>query len=280
MDTSSDNHESISEPPLAKALNQSENVKKKVEDCAVDLSSVNLILKDELIEHSPVGEIRKALVQSEQVEDKVQECAEELHMVNATLAEEIVERESLEKQLSDSEAAEKRNHYLAYHDAATGLANRALFNDRLEHALVQAERHSWSLALMFIDIDKFKVINDTYGHETGDRVLRSVGQALQLCAREGDTVSRIGGDEFLCLLMEVSEDEAVSRIARLMIKRTAQACVFETGQITVKPSIGIAIYPRDGTSAEILLKKADRAMYDAKAKGEGYRFFHEDKPTK
>ncbi len=195
MDTSSDNRESISDPPLARALNQSENVK-KVENCAHDLSSVNLILKEELVEYSPVGEIRKALVQSEHVEDKVQECADELHVVNASLAEEVVERENLEKQLSDSEALEKHNRYLAYHDTATGLANRALFNDRLEHALVQTERHSWSLALMFIDIDKFKLINDTYDHETGDRVLRSVGHALQLCAREEDTVSRIGGDEF------------------------------------------------------------------------------------
>ncbi len=280
MDTSSDNHESISGPPLAKALSQSEKVKEKVENCALDLSSVNLILKEELLEHSPVGEIRKALVQSEHIEDKVQECAEELHMVNATLAEEIVERENLEQQLSDSEALEKHNRYLAYHDTATGLANRTLFNDRLDHALAQAERHSWSLALMFVDIDKFKLINDTYGHETGDRVLRSAGQALQLCAREEDTVSRIGGDEFLCLLMEISEEAAVSRIADLMIERTAQACVFETGQITVKLSIGIAIYPRDGTSAEILLKKADRAMYEAKAKGEGYRFVREGDPTK
>ncbi len=107
MDTSSDNRESISDPPLARALNQSENVK-KVENCAHDLSSVNLILKEELVEYSPVGEIRKALVQSEHVEDKVQECADELHVVNASLAEEVVERENLEKQLSDSEALEKR----------------------------------------------------------------------------------------------------------------------------------------------------------------------------
>ena len=103
MDTSSDNRESISDPPLARALNQSENVK-KVENCAHDLSSVNLILKEELVEYSPVGEIRKALVQSEHVEDKVQECADELHVVNASLAEEVVERENLEKQLSDSES--------------------------------------------------------------------------------------------------------------------------------------------------------------------------------
>lgn len=279
MDTSSDKRESISEPPLAKALDQSERVKKKVENCATDLSSVNLILKGELVEDYPVGEIRKALAQSEHVEDKVQECAEELHIVNETLAEGIVERETLEKQLSDSEALEKRNRYLAYHDAATGLANRALFNDRLGHALVQAERHSWSLALLFIDVDKFKLINDTYGHETGDRVLKCVGHTLQLCVREEDTVSRIGGDEFLCLLMEVSGDEAVSHIAGLIVKKTAQACAREVGQIAVKLSIGVAIYPRDGTCAEILLKKADRAMYEAKAKGEGYRFFHEDTPA-
>lgn len=278
MDTSSDDHQATAEPLLEKALNQSEGVKRKVENCAQDLSSVNVILKDELQGHSPVKEIRKVLVQSEDIENKVQECADELHVVNTTLAKEIGERENLQQQLSESEALERHNRYLAYHDITTGLSNRALFNDRLEQALAQAERHSWCLALLFIDMDKFKLINDTYGHEMGDKVLRLVGHALLLCVREEDTVSRVGGDEFLCLLMEVNEDEAVSHIADLMIKRTAAVCATAAIQAAVKLSIGIAIYPRDGTSAEILLKKADQAMYAAKNKGEGYRFFYENDP--
>lgn len=283
MDTSPDSDNLGSEPPLAKVLNQSKRVEEKVEHCALDLSSVHSILKEgvkeDIPEHSPAKEISKALAQSKRIEDKVQECAKELHLVNASLAEEIVEREGLEKELNDCKASERHNRYLAYHDAATGLANRALFNDRLGHALAQAERHSWPLTLMFIDIDEFKAINDTYGHETGGRVLKSVSHALPLCAREEDAVSRVGGDEFLCLLMETGEDEAVSRIARLMIKRTAQACVFEAGRIPVKPSIGTAVYPRNGTSAEILVKKADLAMYEAKAKREGYWFFRENHQT-
>ena len=279
MDISSDDHQATAEPLLAKALNQSEGVKRKVENCAQDLSSVNVVLKEELLERFPVKEIRKALVKSEDIENKVQECADELHNVNTTLAEEIVERENLQKQLSESEALERHNRYLAYHDITTGLSNRAQFNDRLEQALTQAERHSWRLALLFVDMDKFKLINDTYGHEMGDKVLRLVGRALLLCVREEDTVSRIGGDEFLCLLIEVNEDEAIAHIADLMINRTATVCASEAIEATVKLSIGIAIYPRDGTSAEILLKKADQPMYAAKSKREGYRFFCENEPT-
>lgn len=260
-------------PLLVKALNQSEQVKNKVEECAQELSWVNATLKEELVEHLSVDEIQDTLTQSEKIEDKVQECAEDLHLINTALAEEITERKKLEQKLCDSEAQEEKNRYLAYHDVTTGLANRALFNDRLDQALAQAERHTRSFAVMFIDLDKFKSINDTYGHGIGDKVLQKVAARLQTCVRDEDTVSRVGGDEFLCLLMEVDEDANVAKIADSMIEKISETCELNDIKLSVKPSIGIAIYPRDGASAEVLLKNADAAMYKAKQDSNGYVFF-------
>lgn len=263
------------EPLLAKVLNQSEQIKAKVEECAQELSSVNLVLKEELVENVSVDDIQEALIKSEQIEDKVQECAEDLHTVNTALANEITERKKLEKKLSDTEVQEEKNRYLAYHDVITGLANIALFNDRLAQALVQAERHSRSLGVMFIDLDKFKSINDTHGHDTGDQVLKMVASQLQTCVRDEDTISRRGGDEFLCLLVEVNEDANVEKIANFMIEKISKVCEINNVKITVRPSIGIAIYPKDGTSADVLLKNADAAMYKAKQDKKGYVFFNQ-----
>ena len=273
MDKTSERDTVNPAPLLEKALNQSEQVKSKVEECAQELAAVNTVLQEELIEHLPLEDIQEALAQSEKIEDKVQECAEDLHIVNAALAEEITERKKLEQQLVNSEAEEEKNRYLAYHDATTGLANRTLFNDRLDQALVQAERHSRSFAIMFIDLDKFKHINDTYGHDIGDKVLHSVGERLQACVRDEDTVSRIGGDEFLCLLMEVEEEASVASIANAMVEKCALPCEMQDLSLIVKPSIGIAIYPRDGTTSEMLIKNADAAMYKAKQGKGGYFFF-------
>lgn len=262
-----------SEPLLVKALNQSEQVKNKVEECAQDLSLVNTVLKIELDSQVGSGDIKDAITQSEKIEEKVQECAEDLHAVNTTLAQEIRGRKKLEQKLRDSKAEEERARYLAYHDVTTGLANRALFNERLEHALIQAERHNWSLAVMYMDLDKFKSINDTYGHHVGDKVLQVVGERLQACVRAEDTVSRIGGDEFLCLLIEVKNDLDVAKVAELIFKNVSEPCDINHIKLIIKPSIGIALYPRDGTTAEVLLKNADAAMYQAKLGKDNYFFY-------
>lgn len=260
-------------PMLAKALIQSEQVKTKVEECAEELSLVNTVLKVELDEQMGTGEIQEALHQSELIEEKVQECADDLHAINAALAQEVGERKRLEQKLSDSKAQEERARYLAYHDITTGLANRALFNERLDHALMQAERHNWSLAIMYMDLDKFKTINDTHGHHVGDKVLQLVGERLQACVRGEDTISRIGGDEFLCLLIEVKNDITVAKIAELMIKKVSEPCQINQIKLVIQPSIGIALYPRDGTTADALLKTADAAMYRAKQGEENYCFY-------
>lgn len=261
-------------PLLVKALNQSEQVKVKVESCAVELSEVNTVLKGELIEHLPLKDIQHALEQSSDVEDKVQECAADLHQVNRNLAKEITARKKLEKRL-DLKAAEDETHrYLAYHDTATGLANRALFNDRIEQALVQSERHGRAFAVLFIDLDKFKAINDTFGHGMGDKVLQRVATHLQACVRQEDTVSRIGGDEFLCLLLEVGSEADVAHIAEAIIRAISEIEELDETKLKVTASIGIALYPGDGTTAETLLKNADSSMYRAKQTGEAYAFFN------
>jgi len=185
--------EALKQPaPLARALDQSAQVKDKVEQCAAELSSVNAVLKHEISEGVPLREVERALNQSEDVEVKVLEAAEELAMVNDALAEEIDERHKLERLLSTSDAAlsesrseERKSRHLALHDAVTALPNLALFNDRLRSGLAQAKRHAWRLAVMFIDLDEFKSINDVHGHDVGDRVLKIVAQRLQAVVRSG-----------------------------------------------------------------------------------------------
>ena len=262
----------LPEASLVKALNQSEQVKRKVESCAHELALVNTVLKEELEDHLSLDDIQTALAQSEEIEDKVQECAEDLHTINTTIAKEIKERKKLEQKLSVSEAEEAKARYLAYHDVTTGLANRALFNARLDHALVQAERHDWTLAILFIDLNKFKAINDTYGHDIGDMVLQTVGERLKASVRDEDTVSRIGGDEFMCLLLEVKEAENVENIVLTISAKISDEFEINGIPLSVESSIGIALYPQDGTTAEALLKNADTAMFEAKQNNEAFAF--------
>ena len=262
--------------PLTRARDQNEGVQDKVEECAAELSSVNAVLKKEMAEGSPLGEVERALSQNESVEVKVQECAEDLAAVNSALDEAIDEHKTLEHDLSESNAAlsesqvqEQKSRHLALHDAVTGLPNLTLFHDRLGHGLAQAERHGWRLAVLFIDLDKFKSVNDTFGHDVGDKVLQMVAQRLRASVRGGDTVSRRGGDEFLLLMLEAKDETSIASLAAKIVGNIAQACEVEGARITVSPSIGIALYPEDGTSAQELLKNADTAMYAAKQQKKG-----------
>ncbi len=257
--------------PLARALDQSEQVKAKVEECATDLSSVNTVLKQEIAAGVPLQAVEEALSKSEGVEAKVQECADDLATVNDSLAEEIDERHRMEDELSSSEAAlresrlrERKARHDALHDAVTGLPNVTLFSDRLASALTQAGRHAWRLAVMFVDLDKFKHVNDRHGHEMGDRVLQLVARRLEQFVRGGDTVSRRSGDEFLLLMLEAKDEDTVAGFAVKIVENIAAPCEVNGLQLSVSPSIGIAIYPEDGESAEDLLRHADMAMYAAK----------------
>ncbi len=155
---------------------------------------------------------------------------------------------------------ERRSRHEALHDSVTGLPNLALFGDRLDSALAQAQRHDWRLAVLFVDLDAFKSINERHGVEVGDQVLKVVAQRLQALMRRGDTVARRGGDEFLFLALEARDEANALNFAGTILQRIAQACEVDGASLTVGASIGIAVYPEDGRTGAELLKHADLAM--------------------
>ena len=258
---------------LIKVLGQNEHVRDLVEECAAELSSANDTLKNELAEGEGLSAVENALEKSEAVENKVQEVSAKLSVVNRALEHEVLERQVLAHQLADVMEQEGVAHHAAFHDALTGLPNRALFNDRLQHGLAQATRHGWNLSVMFVDLDDFKIVNDVHGHHVGDVVLKNVAARLKEVVRTDDTISRHGGDEFLCLLMEAKDSDAVALIAQKIIDAIQSPGNGEPniGQ-RIKASIGIAMFPRDGTTPEALIQSADVAMYRAKRDKCGYSF--------
>jgi diguanylate cyclase (GGDEF)-like protein/PAS domain S-box-containing protein len=164
--------------------------------------------------------------------------------------------------------------HLAFHDPLTGLPNRALLLDRLEHTLAAAARNAGRPALLFIDLDRFKHINDSLGHDAGDQLLKEMAQRLRACVRESDTLARMGGDEFVLLLEHVPESAQCAALARKLIDRLSLPMALNGHTVQVGASLGLACFPDDGASAVELMKCADVAMYAAKAGGRGtYRFF-------
>jgi diguanylate cyclase (GGDEF)-like protein/PAS domain S-box-containing protein len=172
--------------------------------------------------------------------------------------------------------AEKKLKYLALYDELTGLPNRRLFYDRLAQAMSRTRRGEGKMALLYVDLDEFKSINDCLGHDGGDAVLREVGRRMGACVREMDTVARLGGDEFALILQDVTTREDVEFVADRLVAsltRPIQCCTDTERAVGV--SIGISLYPDDGEEPDGLLKKADLAMYRMKGEGKnGYRFFH------
>ena len=168
--------------------------------------------------------------------------------------------------ISDRKRAEQEIAFKAYHDPLTGLPNRALFLDRLEVALAHARRGRSTLAVLFFDLDDMKSINDTFGHATGDRVLNAVAERLVGAVRGGDTVARVGGDEFLVLLSEVDEAEAEA-IAKKILDRVSEPLTLDRDELYLTTSIGVALYPGDGENAQSLIRHADSAMYRVKEAG-------------
>ncbi len=180
--------------------------------------------------------------------------------------------------LRDSEARLK--HY-AYHDALTALPNRALLCDRLEQALAQGRREDHPVALLFLDLDRFKVINDTLGHPVGDELLRGVGGRLRGLLREGDTVARLGADEFVVLLPRIHTEGDAAQVAAKAIAEIATPFEVLGHELHVSASVGVSLFPRDGGDPETLLKYADTALYEAKARGRNqYQFFDHRRDAK
>jgi diguanylate cyclase (GGDEF)-like protein len=262
--------------PLDQLLGQNEHVEGLVAASAEDLAAINLTLQEEIGEPLAGSGLEDALVKSKAVEEKVQEASETLADVNQALKDEVKERELLEAELAKVKAQGETDRHAALHDQLTGLPNRALFSDRLEHGLAQAVRHGWALAVLFVDLDDFKKINDSHGHEAGDVVLRTIADRLLENTRNDDTVSRHGGDEFLYLLMEVRDEGDITIIAEKLLQAIQAPCPLTAGGQSLNPcikaSIGISLFPRHGTTAEALINRADAAMYQAKQDRSGYSF--------
>ncbi|MFS2137405.1 EAL domain-containing protein [Duganella sp. Dugasp56] len=202
----------------------------------------------------------------DELEVRVLERTAELAGANALLQGEIVERRQ----------AEARVHHMAYHDSLTGLPNRALLSDRLDRAMLAAQRSERKLAVMFIDLDRFKTINDSLGHMTGDQLLKEVASRLCRAVRASDTVARLGGDEFVVLVPGIRSADESSHVAQKIIEALSESFPLEGRNLHITPSIGICVYPDDGADVETLMRHADAAMYHAKASGRNnYQYFKE-----
>jgi diguanylate cyclase (GGDEF)-like protein len=172
---------------------------------------------------------------------------------------------------------EEQLRRMANYDVLTELPNRSLFHDRLRHAIQHARRREQKLALLFLDLDHFKHINDSLGHSAGDELLCDVARRLSQCIRQDDTVARLGGDEFTIILETIDDTDAAALVAQKIIDVLASPCTLEGHEINISPSIGISIYPDDGTELDGLLRSADAAMYHAKACGRNtYQFYSDE----
>ncbi len=265
---------------LTKVLEENEHIKELVENSADELKSVNAVLKQGLTDQnlSSAAEkgIENAIAKNDEVEEKVRDAAEKLSAVNLALESEVRDRTMLDHRFAALTEQEEAARHAAFHDVLTGLANRALFYDRVEQGIVKAKRHRLALAVIFLDLDHFKIINDLHGHDAGDYVLQTIAQRLKESCRRDDTVCRLGGDEFLFLLNEAGDETNMAGVAEKFIQTIRMPYIFSndgrTINVLVDASMGIAIYPQDGTTVEMLIKNADIAMYRAKQNKSGYLF--------
>jgi diguanylate cyclase (GGDEF)-like protein len=207
---------------------------------------------------------------------RMRSAADLLALAITTLQGEVRAEQMLTLQLAAAQEQEAGGRHASLHDALTGLPNRVLFNDRLEHALAQARRQNWNLALMFVDLNGFKEVNDQFGHDVGDKVLLAIAARLRNHTRSDDTICRHGGDEFLYLAVNIKTDANAALIAEKIIREIAAPLVIPVGDashnLTIRASLGIAVFPRHGDDAEALVRQADQAMYEAKRSGAPYVF--------
>ena len=208
----------------------------------------------------------------------------DFHQLNVTNIPIIVKNHlvgmfGIGKDITENKKNEEKIKYLAYHDSLTGLPNRAFFEEILNKFIADAQQNNKMFGVMFMDLDRFKMINDTLGHDVGDQLLVAVANRLKECIKETDTAARQGGDEFILLIEEVSRKEEITGMAQLILDCFKQPFTINGIEILSTPSIGIAIYPIDGHSSAALIKKADLAMYDVKENGRGYFALFDDANT-
>ena len=250
------------------------------------LAEVSNVARQLFVDPSRMGELAHALeesgvVRGAEVEVYRRDRTKKLLLVNLRAVRDaggnIAFHEGTVEDITERKAAEERIQYLAYYDALTGLPNRTLLKDRLSKALASARRQKDKVALLFLDLDRFKHINDSLGHSVGDLLLQDVAERLKRSAREQDTVARLAGDEFLIVLTDVKNiHDAAVAAERFMDAMTAEFVV-QGHPLSISCSLGISIFPEHGAEDEILIKNADAAMYCAKDYGrDNFRFFTED----
>ena len=221
------------------------------------------IVQKELVE-------QKLINNQQQLEDTVELRTKELSDINETLVDEINERRRIESNLK----------HIAHHDALTNLPNRLLLDARLNHAIERAKREDLQVAVMFIDLDHFKTINDSLGHDIGDQLLVTVSNRLLNCVREDDTVARLGGDEFIIIIEQVHDIGDLDVLLKKIMKATSQMITINNHDLSISASIGVSIYPDDGKNSELLMRNADAAMYHVKENGRHkYHFYTRDLTT-
>jgi diguanylate cyclase (GGDEF)-like protein len=261
---------------LTQVIEQNEHIRALIKQSAEELISANGELADELANSDPMPRVNLALEKNERVTRKLQDASERLTVMNQALQVQVRDRILVDHQLAAAVEQQQGIRDAALHDNLTGLPNRTLFLDRLEHGIAQATRHRWTLAVMFVDLDNFKTINDSYGHQAGDAVLQAVAQRLQHNTRTEDTVSRYGGDEFLYLLTPLHEERDIAMIAAKIRKAIQAPLALRVHDVDLSPdldaSIGISVFPKDGVNAAALIKRADEAMYGAKENKSGFAF--------
>ncbi len=189
------------------------------------------------------------------------------------------QQKALEREVSLRIKAYEEINHLATHDPLTGLANRILFADLIDKAIANAKRHDFKVAVLFIDFDGFKLINDEYGHEAGDYVLKICAQEIMKTVREMDTVARYGGDEYIALLTELQDSEEILTLAERIRDSISQPLIWQGHQLKITVSIGIAVYPEHGDTEGVLIHKADQAMYSVKEIGKDAISFFEEHIT-
>jgi diguanylate cyclase (GGDEF)-like protein len=181
---------------------------------------------------------------------------------------------AVKREITEHQRLEASIYYKAFHDLLTGLPNRILFQDRLSSALANVRRTQSLLGVMFLDLDRFKIVNDTLGHAMGDRLLQEAANRMRNCLRAGDTLSRWGGDEFTLLMPQINGFSEARLVAQRIMAALQPVFEIEGHDLHCSTSIGIAVYPQDGEDAETLLKNADVALYHAKENGcNCYQFY-------
>jgi diguanylate cyclase (GGDEF)-like protein len=263
---------------LAVRENDISNRERAVIGCEADILNrqESVTLREEVAD---LRDEKTTLHDQETQEAKTKQAASDEHVnilqkANARL---IISTIEAHKQAAQAESDKIQMDYLAHHDTLTGLPNRMLLQDRLSQTIEMARRQGSQLAVLFMDLDRFKDINDSFGHAVGDQLLQSVAQRLLSCVRQSDTISRQGGDEFVLMLRNIERAEDARLSAQKMLAALVLPHHIDQHDFNISVSIGISIYPDDGQDAETLIKSADTAMFYAKENGRNnYKFFEQD----